>query len=403
MIARFSVTNFKNLRTVENLNFGPVNVFIGPNGSGKSSLLQAIDFLRAFFESSVEVYLREREWDYRDLPNLRESHKKMTWRLEADLTRESGEPDTFRYLVSLSPRRYLGVGEERLERRRAGEANFTILLDRRGRSVRLLNEKTGQREPFQEVGLPASLMSRLEPRRDHERYPDLLRFSAWVRSFRSFLLWDPKILRRPDRGKYDTLGPSGEHLAPLLARLRREKPQDFQRLVNRVRRLFPTVSDISVQGGRTWGWQTLCLHESNGQAVIFNSQQMSDGVLRLLAVTSLLYLDRVPAVVTFEEPENGVHPQLLREVVQVLRELPLRKPPNRCQVFFTTHSPYVLDEFYDHSECVFLVERGRPLEGTSVTRLADRPDVKIVRHAFEHSLGEAWVNGLLGATSGMKP
>ena len=83
----------------------------------------------------------------------------------------------------------------------------------------------------------------------------------------------------------------------------------------------------------------------------------------------------------------------------------LRKPPNQCQVFFTTHSPYVLDEFFDHPEQVFVVERGRPLEGATIMRLSERHQgkLKIVRETFEHSLGEAWVNGLLGATAGAKP
>jgi len=171
------------------------------------------------------------------------------------------------------------------------------------------------------------------------------------------------------------------------------------KLVKRIKSLFPTVSEISIMGGRNWGWQSLRLHETNGQNVIFNSQQMSDGILRLLAVTSLLYLDRISSVITLEEPENGVHPQLIREVVQILRELALRKPPNHCQVFFTTHSPYILDEFYDHPEQVFLFERGQPLDGTSINRLSDRSQVKIVRETFKQSLGEAWTTGLLGAVA----
>jgi predicted ATPase len=405
MIKRLNISNFKNLLNVSALDCDRINALIGPNGSGKSSFLQAIDFLRAFFLTSVEVYLQEREWDYRDLPNLREAHKRIGWDVEAELPPGTNGRGAgwYRYRVALSPRRYLGVGEERLEYRESPTAPGIILLKREGRSVRWLNRKTGDDEEFMEVGLPASIMSRLEPRRDHDRHPELLRFRDWVESFRGFLLWDPKVLRMPDRGKHDTLGPSGEHLAPLLAKLKREKPEAFVKLVNRVKRLFPTVSDISVMGGRTWGWQTLRLHEANGQAVVFNSQQMSDGVLRLLAVTSLLYLERIPSVITFEEPENGVHPQLIREVVQVLKELTLRKPPNQCQVFFTTHSPYVLDEFFDHPEQVFLVERGKPLEGAKITRLSQRPHLKIIRDAFEHSLGEAWVNGLLGATAGAKP
>lgn len=405
MIGKLSISNFKNLRNIPELTVDRVNVLIGPNGSGKSSFLQAIDFLRAFFMTSVEVYLQENGWDYRDLPNLREAHKKISWDLEAELpARSSGVGGgIYRYVVALTPKRYLGVGEEHLGYRQTPDAKETVLLERKGRSVKVLNRKTQSYEDFREIGLPASVMSRLEPNRDQDKYPELLRFRQWVEGFRGFLLWDPKVLRTPDRGKHDTLGPSGQHLAPLLARLKREKTDAYARLVSRIKRLFPTVSDISVVGGRTWGWQTLRLHEQNGHAVVFNSQQMSDGVLRLLAVTSLLYLEHIPPVITFEEPENGVHPQLIREVVQVLRELTLRKSPNQCQVFFTTHSPYVLDEFFDHPEQVFLVERGKPLEGATITRLSERPQLKIVRSAFEQSLGEAWVNGLLGANAGMKP
>jgi predicted ATP-dependent endonuclease of OLD family len=56
---------------------GPLNVLIGPNGSGKSSFLQAIDFSRTFFRSSVEVYLQERGWNSRDLADLRETAKNL--------------------------------------------------------------------------------------------------------------------------------------------------------------------------------------------------------------------------------------------------------------------------------------------------------------------------------------
>ena len=49
-----------------------------------------------------------------------------------------------------------------------------------GRSVQLLNRKTNHMEKFMEVGLPASIMSRFEHRRDQDKYPELLRFRAWI-------------------------------------------------------------------------------------------------------------------------------------------------------------------------------------------------------------------------------
>jgi AAA15 family ATPase/GTPase len=169
----------------------------------------------------------------------------------------------------------------------------------------------------------------------------------------------------------------------------------------RRKRLFPTLSGISVSG-RGWGWRSIRLHEGDGRQVEFGSQQMSDGVLRLLAVAGLLYVERPPTLITFEEPEDGVHPQLIREVIQMLRELTQRKPPHRCQVFFSTHSSYVLDEFYDHPDEVYCIERSQPRAAANVLRLSENKQLKIARDTFEHSLGEAWTSSLLGATAGIR-
>jgi predicted ATPase len=405
MITSLAVTNFKNLARIpaaqgELLPVGPLNVLIGPNGAGKSSFLQAIDFLRAFFRSSVEVYLQERGWDYRDLPNLRQTSKTICWELSADLDADEHGlgAGKYRYLIELQPRKHLGVGREWLTWSPEGGASLELVV-RKGRRCLLRNRLTDAMEDFQLLGLPASVMSRWGPR-DRARYPEAMRFREWIERFRSYLVWDPKVLRNPDRGKHGEIGQSGEHLASVLGHLKDKNREAFDKLVKRLRRLFPTLSDISVSGGG-WGWRTVRLHEGNGRSVVFNSHQMSDGVLRLLAVTSLLYLDRIPTVLTFEEPENGVHPQLIREVVQILRELTQRKPPNRCQVFMTTHSPYVLDEFFDHPEQVYCMDRPHPQAGASIIRLSENKQLKLARDTFKQSLGEAWTSGLLGATAGV--
>ena len=412
MITRLTIRNFKNLAAVpagedKELRFGPLNVLIGPNGCGKSSFLQAIDFLRAFFHSSVEVYLKDRGWEYRDLPNLRQARKSILWQLGAKLDPdESGRGGGYYvYLVSLQPRKHLGIGEESLLYwplgGRPAPGDQALCLFRKGRKCVLLDRQTGTRETQRIVGLPASVMSTLDSTRDREKYPELLRFRQWVEGFRSYLIWDPKVLRYPARGKHDEIGPSGEHLAIVLGRLKQKNRPAFNRLISRVKRLFPALSDISVTG-RGWGWYRITAQEGTDRKVTFNSQQMSDGVLRLLAVTSMLYVEKTPSVLMFEEPENGVHPQLIREVVQILRELTQRKPPNACQVFLTTHSPYVLDEFYDHPEQVYCMDRPRPQAGSTVVRLSENKQLKVARDTFDKSLGEAWTSGLIGATAGVR-
>jgi len=180
--------------------------------------------------------------------------------------------------------------------------------------------------------------------------------------------------------------PAGEHLAQSGRVLQLVQRPGVERVVVQVHHSPPTIK----------------LHESNDREVALNSQQMSDGVLRLLAIASLLYVEHLPTVLTFEEPENGMHPQLLREVVQLLRDLTHRKPPNRCQVFFSTHSPYVLDEFFDHPEQVYCMDRPKPQEGTRIVRLSDNRQLDLARATFGRSLGEAWTTGRLGSTAGLR-
>ncbi len=431
MLTGFSIRNFKNLAEVppsegELIPFGPINVLIGPNGSGKSSLLQAIDFLRAFLRSSVEVYLQERGWEANDLPNLRNTSKSIRWELTAELDadEEGHGAGHYHYIVTFRPKGPLNVARELLEWTPPG-GDPVKLIDRNEQQYALMSPRTNTHQtfamtglpasvispgksrklpesgPLAMLGLPASIMSRLDQSIHRWAHPEILRFRDWIEGFRSYLIWDPKVLRRPDRGKEGELGPSGEHLAVLIGRLKDQRPREFERLVRRLRRLFPNLTDLSVTG-RGWGWREIRLHEGENPEVIYNSRQMSDGILRLLAITSLLYLDRIPPLITLEEPENGVHPQLVREVVQILREITLRKPPNRCQVFFTTHSPYVLDEFIDHPEQVYLMDRPKPLAGATVVRLSDKRELQVARETFEQSLGEAWTSGLLGSTAGVR-
>lgn len=209
MLTGFAIQNFKSLARVPEatgnlLPFGPLNVLIGPNGCGKSSLLQGIDFLRAFFETSVEVYLRDRGWDYRDLPNLRQTSKSIRWHLTAELDADADGVGRgrYEYVVTLQPRKHLGVGEETLDFTPANGVPEN-LLSRKGRDCSYMNRHSGERESRAIIRLPASLMSRWDPQIDRRRYPEALHFRRWIEQFRSYLIWGPKdsSLSRPRQAR----------------------------------------------------------------------------------------------------------------------------------------------------------------------------------------------------------
>ena len=65
---------------------------------------------------------------------------------------------------------------------------------------------------------------------------------------------------------------------------------------------------------------------------------LSDGTLRMLALTLPAFLSGPPSLYMVEEPENGVHPHALEIIVKALAAIP------GAQVFVATHSPLVVQQ-----------------------------------------------------------
>jgi len=395
VITFFKVENFKNLVQLQ-VEFGRIGVLIGPNGCGKSSLLQSIDFLRAFFMPSIDLYLYEKGWDYKDLPNVRTGKRNISWEVHVEL-QDPRDPERrllFEYGVTLQPQ--LTLASEKLYLTDGGER--IQVVDRKGKELRIRSNKQEKLNYMGFFNTHCSVIATLED--EDEDYYEMNLFRRFMTNIRSYLFWDPKLLRGRDRGSHSELGSSGEHLATVLAHLKNKEPEAFAKLLKRLRTFVPAISDISVKGGKGWGWKEIVLHEeSDRNELTLNSRQISDGILRLLAVLTFRYSSRRPLLLTFEELENGVHPQLLKELVSVITELTQLKGV-KTQVLMTTHSPYLLDEFIDQAESVYIMEKGQPLGGAEITRLKDRKDLDLAKELYSQSLGELWYTGLIGGNAG---
>lgn len=78
--------------------------------------------------------------------------------------------------------------------------------------------------------------------------------------------------------------------------------------------------------------------EEDGSKMPLSS--MSDGTLRIIAYSILLYQSEIPPLISIEEPERNLHPAILKDVASIIKRLSLR-----TQVIFTTHSSQLLDCF----------------------------------------------------------
>jgi predicted ATPase len=395
MLKKLTVRNFKSLDGVT-FEFENINLFVGPNASGKSSALQAIEILPALLRPSItEFFEVEKGWNYRDLPHRKNLSSTMTWEAEYHLSdAASAEPAIYRYDVTLQPRKHLGIGRETLSVTLPGRPLLN-LIDRTGTRTRIFDEAAQQWREESIYSQPCSVMQGLKD--TDGAFESIIRFRTYLERFQAFLLWNPRDMKKPHQGLAQRLGPSGEQLAGFWAYLQRKEPEKAAELLRTIQRIFPRVEAIRSSGKQGWAWHHLSIGERIGDRVIqYPADQASDGFLRMLAVFSLKYMPNPPKCVTLEEPENGVHPHLISQVVGQLRCLADLKEPNKIQVFMTSHSPYVLNEFSERPECVHIFEKGRNESVPRIVSLKDRSQVIHAAEGLNRSLGDLWYSNLLG-------
>ncbi|TCP55948.1 putative ATPase [Tumebacillus sp. BK434] len=383
MITQYHVQNFKQLIDVQ-ADFSNMNVIIGPNGAGKSSLLQSIDFLKAFTSPAFDYYLETRAIDFKNIFN-KTSKKSVTWDIIVRLVEDEVEYE-YNYYVKISPLKRI---VERLRVSTNG-GKMERIFTRKGREVTFHSREDLTSSFYSpNTGVLASIEDE-----DGDDFPDLVRFKNFITGIQTYLIWDPALLRKRSRGEPDSLGPNGQHLASVLDEMKKHHEVQFKKMVRKLQKFLPSLEDISIKGSRG-GYKEIMLHEWDERGTLqFNSQQISDGTLRLIAMAYLRYGKRAHSVVSFEEPENGVHPPILRAAVQLIREVTQLKPKLRSQVFMTTHSPYVLDILKENTDSIFVMEKGSAGSGSKLSRISEE-HLETAKLLFDNSLGNLWFSDFL--------
>lgn len=152
----------------------------------------------------------------------------------------------------------------------------------------------------------------------------------------------------------------GAHLPGVLERLRRaevEPGQVFSTLANRLAELIDDVREIRVDDDpRT---ETLTLEVRGRDGAFRPARSLSDGTLRFLVLAGLAIDPGTRGVICIEEPENGIHPDKIGEMIRLLRDIALdpnlrvdEDNPLR-QVLVNTHSPVVVQNV-DPSDLVYV-------------------------------------------------
>ena len=136
------------------------------------------------------------------------------------------------------------------------------------------------------------------------------------------LALEPSAMRRPDRFTDEPgITTDGGHIPVTLHHLDSQSPNDdiMSRIASRLSSLVP-VQAVRAVSDDVRQLYSLELEERTGVRLRANS--ISDGTLRFLALTAIAEATDATGVYCMEEPENGIHPEKLAAMNQLLHDIP---------------------------------------------------------------------------------
>ena len=379
----------------EPLQLEPLNVLIGPNASGKSNLIEALSLLAAApWDLQVPIRLgggvEDWLWKGAALPPTatidvivkspypsppltllrhRLSFTGNMWRFElVDEVIDSAIPmtgdDTQPYLYY----RY------RFQEGRPVIDMVTATPDQRfQRGLQWDDVKPDQ--------------SILSQRRDPDTFPELTYLANQFGRMRIYREWDlgrlapVRLPQRPDAYPGELLE-DASNLGLVLSNLLNQ-PLVKARILERMKDFYPSFNDVNV--AITGGAVQIFFHEDRLRQPV-PATRLSDGSLRYLCLLAVLCHPDPPPVICLEEPELGLHPDIIPEVAKLLIEA-----SSRSQIFVTTHSDILVDCLTDVPESVIVCEKYN-----GATKLERLDPEQLKPWLEQYRLGDIWTMGQIG-------
>jgi predicted ATPase len=358
-----------------------LNVLVGPNGSGKSNLIELIALLRSTagdFNTVVRQGGGWREW-------VHKAAVKDIGRLGAEMQLSRTRTHLRHSVELVGVESAFVVRGEVLENpvpNPGQKQSYFFYKFENGRPMIGVRNEAGRELQRDTVTTDKSIVAQ---RRDPDTYPELTAVAEFYETIRIFRDWSfgrNTVFRvpQPADGRSDRLEEDFSNLGLVLNRLRRKSVAKAS-ILDHLRRLYDGFEDfdVAVEGGTVQ-----VVFQERGQTI--PATRLSDGTLRYLSLLTIL-CDPSPApVVCIEEPELGLHPDVLPGLADLLVEA-----STRCQLIVTTHSDILVDALSETPDSVVICER---VDGATVLRRLVKEDLTIWLEKYR--LGQLWTRGDLG-------
>lgn len=319
-LQRLRIQNFKSLVDLEIVNPNPFTVFVGPNAAGKSNIFEALEL-----------------WNY-------------ILKFSLNSTRLFGRSDS----ANFNSHTY--------------SINFETDI-----SNRLLQWEIDM--------LSGNGIGRIEEIETHspeklKEYPDVYQF---VYGFLRLFIRNSD-LEKINYNDSERLTISARNLEKVLKRVLKEE-NTKEEFLEWVQLFIPEFENIEIHTDSISGDDNFLIYEKHSKKP-FNKSLISDGTYNILALLTAVFQSDEPQFLCIEEPENGLHPKVVKELVNFFR--------SQCEekghyIWLNTHSQT-------------LVSQLKPEEIIVVNKKEGATQIKQFKEEDFHglSMDEAWLTNALG-------
>lgn len=374
MITKIEALNFRCLRYISQ----PLNSFhilVGPNASGKTTFLDVVSFISQLVSSGLDAAISERTQNFQDLVWERNGQR-FEMAIEAripEFVRDKFPAndrtfDTIRYEIAIGLdliSNKIGILEEKVilkKRENSTEPEiiqrdfFPILfsapptlISRGTKNTYIVVNKVRNGNDYFKVEFPEvrakswqyafklgtqkSALGNLPS--DETQFPA----TTWLKNLltegvQSFVLNSLLIRKASPPGQGRRFKPDGSNLPWVIDDLFQRDPKRFGDWLAHLQTALPDIDNIRTVEREDDRHRYLVVEYKGGLKV--PSWLVSDGTLRLLALTLPAYLPDLQGIYLIEEPENGIHPRAVETIFQSMSSV------YDAQILIASHSPVIL-------------------------------------------------------------
>ena len=315
---KISLQGYKSIRECRYLELEKLNVLIGANGSGKSNFLSFFKLLNFEMSGALQECVGRTGG--------------------ADSLLHFGAKTTPHFSAMLEMNSDTGTNTYRM---RLAHAAPDALIFTEESILYHPNGPTAPRNPTY-LGAGHRESALLLP--EQSRNPTARFFRNILPRFRFYQFHDTSdhshLRMRSDLDDNRYLYADGGNVSACLRVLRDQEPEHYHRVVETVRLVFPFFKDFVLEPENGGRFLLLRWRATGAAEYEFGPHQLSDGTLRFIALATLLLQpkDKLPSLITIDEPELGMHPYAIKILASLLQDA-----ANFTQIVVATQSAALVD------------------------------------------------------------